>query len=222
MARRAIRGLYAITPDTPDTDVLLAKVRQVLAGGARVLQYRNKSPSAALKREQASALLALCREHRVPLIINDDVALACTIDADGAHLGATDGDLVEARKQLGPSKLLGATCYQQIALAHTAKRAGADHVAFGGFFRSSTKPSSAARTPLTLIAEAKAQVDVPIVAIGGITHDNALELIGSGADAIAVISALFDAPDVAASAQRFVALWPSANPAAQPQAGQPT
>ena len=198
----SIRGLYAITPDTADTETLVRKVRLALAGGARIVQYRSKSQDAPLRRQQSLELLALCREARVPLIVNDDVALALDIGADGVHLGRDDGDLRAARAALGPGRLLGASCYDRIELAAQALADGADHVAFGSVFGSPTKPG-AVRAPLTLFAEAKARFGVPAVAIGGITADNVQSVIDAGADAAAVITAVFDAPDVEAAARRL-------------------
>lgn len=201
-----IRGLYAVTPDIADTAELLAKVDSALAGGARLLQYRNKAADAALRLEQAPALLSLCRKRRVPLIINDDLALATSLDADGLHLGAEDGPLAAARSTLGPGKLLGASCYNQIGNALNAARDGADYVTFGSFYPSSVKPG-AVPAPLALLQEARRRVALPLVAIGGITLDNAPQLIAAGADSIAVISALFGAPDVRVAARRFAALF---------------
>lgn len=200
------RGLYAITPEEPDTDRLLIRVRAALAGGAAAVQYRSKDASRALRREQAGALAALCREYRVPLIVNDDVDLARAAGADGAHLGADDGDLAAARRQLGPDKLLGASCYHRLDLAIAAKEAGADHVAFGAVYASPTKPA-AVRVPLALFADARRAVGLPLVAIGGITPENAAAVIAAGADAIAVISAVFDAPDVTVRARDFQRLF---------------
>jgi len=197
-----IAGLYAITPDEPDADVMARKVREALAGGAGALQYRNKSANEALRRAQAATLLGLCRTAGVPLIINDDLELALAIGADGVHLGREDADLAAARAKLGKKKLLGASCYDRLDLALSASEHGADYVAFGSAFPSSTKPA-AVRAPLALYGEAKARIDLPVVAIGGITHENAHEVIEAGADAVAVISALFDAPDVKAAALRF-------------------
>src|SRR5262249_5338269 len=139
--------------------------------------------------------LALCRAAGVPLVVNDDLDLARSLGADGVHLGREDAAIAEARAQLGPGRILGASCYDRIDLALAARRAGADYVAFGSAFPSATKPG-AVRAPLALYREAKARVDVPIVAIGGITRGNARSLIDAGADAVAVISALFDAPDI--------------------------
>src|SRR4051812_33326966 len=129
-----VSGLYAITPDEADTGALVARVEQALQGGARLLQYRNKGASADLRREQATALLPLCRAHGVPLIINDHLGLALDVGADGVHLGAEDGDLPAARRALGPVRLLGASCYNRYELALAARAAGADHVAFGAAF----------------------------------------------------------------------------------------
>lgn len=201
-----IAGLYAITPDIADTADLLRRARAALSGGARVLQYRNKTASPALRHEQALALQVLCMEFTVPLIINDHLDLALAVDAAGLHLGGDDGDIAAARTKLGPRKLLGASCYDRIELAHSAVAAGADHIAFGSFFASSVKPD-AVRPPLDLITRAKKQFRLPVVAIGGITPHNAPRLIAAGVDAIAVISAVFTAPDIAAAAGEFQALF---------------
>jgi len=205
--KAAVEGLYAVTPDIADTAELLVKVEAALAGGARLLQYRNKRAGAALRLEQARALAALCRARGVPLIINDHLDLATAVDAAGLHLGSEDGVFARARAQLGPDKLLGASCYDRLENALEAVRAGASYVAFGGFFPSSVKPH-ARRAPIALLREARRRLTLPVVAIGGITLDNAPELIAAGADAVAVISALFSAPDIRAAAQRFSALFP--------------
>jgi thiamine-phosphate pyrophosphorylase len=201
-----IRGLYAVTPDIADTADLLFKVKAALAGGAGFLQYRNKAADAALRFVQAQALLAVCREYRVPLIINDDLALATALDADGVHLGAGDGSLAAARSRLGPDKLLGASCYNRLEVALAAVRDGANYVAFGSFFASGVKPG-AVRAPLELLHEAKRHLKVPVAAIGGITLDNAPQLVAAGADSVAVISALFAAPDIRAAASGFNAVF---------------
>lgn len=201
-----IAGLYAITPDLADTEDLLRRVRAALAGGARVLQYRNKTATPELRLAQARALQSLCAEFAVPLIINDDVALAIAVDAAGVHLGGADGDLAAARARLGPGKLLGASCYDRIELATAAINAGADHIAFGSFFASGIKPD-AVRPSVDLIARAKQQYKLPVVAIGGITPQNAPQLLAAGVDAVAVITALFAAADVAATANEFQLLF---------------
>lgn len=202
----AIKGLYAITPETNDTALLLDKTQAALRGGAALVQYRSKSADIALKHEQANELLELCRGFHVPLIVNDDVRLAALIDADGVHVGENDARLMEARINLGPDKIIGVSCYQDLARALRFETEGADYVAFGSFYPSSTKPG-AQPCPLSLLTEAKAKLHLPIVAIGGITLENARPLIDAGADAVAVISALFDAADVAACAQEFANLF---------------
>ena len=201
-ARSRIAGLYAITPEQADTARLAREVEAALAGGARVVQYRSKSPDAALRRAQAEALAAVCRRALVPLMVNDDLELALAVGADGVHLGRDDGEIAAARARLGPHKLLGASCYARMELAERAVAAGADHVAFGSVFPSPTKPD-AVRSPLTLFAEARARLAVPLVAIGGITPENATAVIEAGADALAVITAVFDSPDITASAALF-------------------
>lgn len=200
--KRGISGLYAITPDTIDTPGLLAKVEAALSGGACLLQYRNKTASAALRLTQGRALLALCWEYQVPLIINDYLELALALDAHGLHIGGEDGSIPEARNRLGPDKILGVSCYGRIENALAAAGAGATYVAFGGFFPSKVKPG-AARTPVELLGEAKRGLKLPVVAIGGITLDNAPALLAAGADSVAVISALFEAPDIRDVARRF-------------------
>lgn len=195
------RGLYAITPDEHDTPRLLARVARVLDGGASVVQYRNKVADDRLRHDQGAALLTLCRERGVPLIVNDDWRLAHAIGADGAHLGRDDGDIALARAALGVGAVLGVSCYNEESRAVAAAQAGADYVAFGAFFPSPTKPNAprASRALLT----ATAQLPALRVAIGGITPDNAGALIAAGADLIAVISGVFDAPDPAAAARAY-------------------
>ncbi len=201
-----IAGLYAITPDLADSADLRRRVQAALRGGAQVIQYRNKTAAPALRAEQARMLQILCAEFNVPLIINDHAALAAETGAAGLHLGGDDGDIAAARAQLDPDKLLGASCYDRIELAQAAIAAGADHIAFGSFFPSTVKPG-AVRPPLDLLTRAKARYGVPVVAIGGITLDNAPQLIAAGADAIAVISAVFSAPDVEKAARAFQSLF---------------
>jgi thiamine-phosphate pyrophosphorylase len=203
------RGLYAVTQDEADTSKLLAAVEAALNGGAVMVQYRNKSADAATRRLQAAALLPRCRARGVPLIVNDDAALARDIGADGAHLGAEDGDIAAARQLLGPARWLGVSCYNRIEFAENALAAGADYVAFGSFFLSATKPG-AVRAATTLVSDAKRRHNqVPVAAIGGITRENAPALIAAGADWLCVISALFQAPDIESAARSFSALFPA-------------
>ena len=200
-----IKGLYAITPDEPDTLELLRKVRLVLLGGARLLQYRNKAADKAVRLEQARALRELTHEFVVPLIINDDVMLAQRVAADGVHLGGSDGNLADARAVLGSGKLIGMSCYNRLALAREAVSRGADYVAFGSFFASTVKPDAVAAAP-DLLRQARREIAVPLVAIGGITVDNGALLLEAGADALAVISAVFGAKDIQGAARQFANL----------------
>ncbi|MBI4289894.1 MAG: thiamine phosphate synthase [Betaproteobacteria bacterium] len=206
-AQDRIRGLYAITPEESDSAVLAARVRRALSGGARVVQYRSKHPERALRISQAALLLGLCRSAGAMLIVNDDIDCAIEIGADGAHIGREDGDTAAARARLGPASVLGVSCYNQLDLALAAEQAGADYVAFGSMFASGTKPA-AVRAPLELITRARARLRVPIVAIGGITPENAGSVVAAGADAVAVISAVFDADDVEAAAAAFSRFFP--------------
>lgn len=195
-----LRGLYAIT----DAQLLaggrlLPYVEAALQGGVRLLQYRDKSTDKAQRFEEASALRALCAEYQADLIINDDLALAAQLGV-GLHLGQTDGSLAAARAQLGPAAIIGATCHAQLELAEHAVQQGASYLAFGRFFNSQTKPGAPAATP-ALLAEARARFALPLVAIGGVTLDNAAQLISPGADLVAVVHALF-AADTALDVER--------------------
>lgn len=207
---RGRRGLYAVTPDEADTARLLALVRPVLAGGAALLQYRNKRAAPDLRCAQARAVLGLCREYGVPLLINDDLALALAIGADGVHLGRDDGDVAAARRALGVGRLLGVSCYDEWARAERGARAGADYVAFGAMFASPTKPL-APRAPLELVTRARRELGVAVATIGGITLDNAPALVAAGADLLAVITDVFAAPDPAARTRAYRALFATAD-----------
>ena len=206
MNKPKVRGLYAISPDLSDTGDLLDKTQQVLAGGARLIQYRNKSASGALRREQAGLLLQLCREYQIPLIINDHIELAAALDADGVHVGRCDISISEARRQLGQDKIVGASCYNNLNLAFWAEESGADYVAFGAFFPSLTKTDT---VPVStqLIDQAKQKITVPVVGIGGIRLTNAATVIQSGCDAIAVCNDLFATKNVEARAKQYARLF---------------
>ncbi len=200
-------GLYAVTPDGLETPRLLMLAEAALAAGIPLLQYRDKNGDAARRLEQAAALLALCRRYGARLIINDDVALARQVDADGVHLGGEDGDLAAARALLGPDKLIGASCYADFARAQAAAAAGANYVAFGAIYPSPTKPL-ARRASLELIAQARRELPgVQVAAIGGITLDNVAPVIAAGAQFVAVITDLFEAPDVTARAAAYQRLF---------------
>lgn len=204
--QQKLRGLYAITPEDPLLPRLSALAAAALQGGARLLQYRNKTAPPPLRRAQAAEMLRLCHAHDALLIVNDDLPLALEINADGVHLGRDDhGDdlnaLQAARAALGPHRILGISCYADLQRARTATQAGADYLAFGSMYPSSTKPQA----PLAgheLLSAARA-LGLPIAAIGGITLENAAQTIAAGADMLAVISDLFDAPDIAAQARAY-------------------
>lgn len=199
-----LRGLYAITPDDSDRAGLLDRVYEALDGGVVALQYRNKKLPPWHRLGEAKAFAALCRTKGVPFIVNDDVEIALAAGADGVHLGRDDGDVAAARSKLR-GKLLGVSCYDSLEAARAAVAAGADYVAFGSVFPSATKPA-AVRAPLALFAEARA-LGVPLAAIGGITLHNASQVIGAGADLVAVITDLFDAPDIARRARAYADLF---------------
>lgn len=203
-----IAGLYAITdpaltpgPRLPDA------VRAALDGGAGIVQYRNKPADTASRLREAEALNALCRDAGALFLVNDDMLLAQAVGAHGVHLGQRDGAIDEARALLGADAVIGQTCHASLDLALSAQAAGADYVAFGRFFPSRTKPD-AAPASLGLLPRARGVLDIPIVAIGGVTVDNAPELLRRGADAIAVIHGLFSADDVRQRARRFQQLFP--------------
>jgi thiamine-phosphate pyrophosphorylase len=203
-AGELIRGLYAITPEVADTGELVGLVAAALRGGASVVQYRAKFADAALKREQGRALSALCRQFEVPLIINDDWRLALDVDAAGVHIGANDGDPVAVRAAIGPGKILGVSCYHRLELAERVI-AMADYVAFGSVFPSRTKPA-AVRADLGLFREVRRR-GWRSVAIGGIDAGNAHAVIEAGADAVAVISAVFGVEDVEGAARGISGLF---------------
>jgi thiamine-phosphate pyrophosphorylase len=201
----SISGLYAITPECPDTEELLRKVSLALDGGASAVQYRSKHAPHALRRAQAGALRQLCRA-RVPFIVNDDIALAKEIDADGVHLGRGDALISESREVLGAGRMIGASCYDDLGLALQRRREGADYVAFGSFYPTVNK-ASAVPVALSILREAKLTLSPPVVAIGGIRLENARQVIDAGANAVAVISGLFDTRDISGTARQFVQLF---------------
>ncbi len=200
-----LKGLYAITPDERTERRLVAQIEQALSGGVRVIQYRRKLTAASARASEAAALLALCRRYGARLIVNDDPHLALAIRADGVHLGREDGAVAPARALLGPASLVGVSCYDSYARAEQAVAAGADYIAFGAMFPSPTKPQ-APRAPVELIARARV-LGVAVAAIGGISLANAPALLAAGADLLAVITDLFDAPDITARARDYLKLF---------------
>lgn len=198
------RGLCLITPDDPDPSQLFARTRPLLAF-ASCLQLRNKAMDADALRVAGIALRSACKDTGVPLLINDDAALAAELGADGVHLGEHDGDIASARRLLGDDAIIGASCYDDIERARRLAAEGASYLAFGAFFPSPTKPN-ARRASLQLLRDS-AHLGLPRVAIGGITPDNAPSLVDAGADLVAVISGVFDAPDPVAAARAYLSLF---------------
>jgi thiamine-phosphate pyrophosphorylase len=201
-----VRGLYAITPDELSSDSLIAGVADAVEGGARLVQYRRKHAAGSARLVEAKAIAEICRARGALFIVNDDPWFAAEVGADGVHLGRDDGPVAAARAILGERSVVGVSCYDRLDLAVAAERSGADYVAFGSFFPSSVKPG-AVRPPVRLLIEARAALSCPIVAIGGITLDRAAELVTAGADALAVISDIFQAGDVSARACAYARLF---------------
>jgi thiamine-phosphate pyrophosphorylase len=191
---RQLRGLYAITPDIVDITLLVAKVEAAIAGGAQIIQYRNKTAPQSLKRKQAAMLSRVCDGGGALFIVNDDVALARHVGAAGVHLGEDDTEIGRARATGGKAMLIGVSCYNDLARAKRLVAEGADYIAFGSFHPSPTKPGARRAEP-ALLHRAKS-LGVPVVAIGGITAANGRALVEAGADALAVISAVFDHDDL--------------------------
>lgn len=206
MVKTRLCGLYAVTPDCSDGQRLLADVEAALAGGCRIVQYRDKISTKPEQLARAKALRDLTRRYGATLLINDDIALAVLVGADGVHLGQDDGHLIAARAILGPDKILGASCYADLTLAKTAAAAGVDYIAFGAAYPSPTKPDAPC-AGADLYTRARRELDCAICAIGGITLANAPPLIAAGADLLAVITDLFSAPDIAARAAQYQRLF---------------
>jgi thiamine-phosphate pyrophosphorylase len=201
-----LRGLYAITPEISDTTRLLIQTEAALSGGVHLLQYRAKTLPAAQRKQQASSLLKLCADFNCPLIINDDPYLAAEIGAHGVHLGQSDRQIALARKLLGPDAIIGITCHDSLTLAKKAQQAGANYLAFGAFYPSTSKPL-AKPAPLSILSQAKQACGLPVVAIGGITKFNAEALIEAGADMLAVINSIFTSDDIQAQCSHFQDLF---------------
>ena len=201
-----MRGLYLVTPDWDDTAKLVVTTELALRGGAALVQYRHKNASAELRQEQAERLLALCRRYRRPLIINDHIELCLAIGADGVHVGGTDTSVEQVRVALGPSKIVGASCYGSMELAHTAYQTGASYVAFGGFYPSRVKKYPVT-TSVEIIAKSKTEIALPVVVIGGMTAANASPLVAAGADMVAAISSVYLADTPEAAAREFTRLF---------------
>ena len=197
-----IKGLYAITPDMADLNTLIQKTQLAIEGGAFMVQYRSKIHDRDVKMQQCAAILRLCREYKIPCIVNDDVDMCRILEADGVHLGEKDDNIADVRRILGEDAIIGSSCYDQLNRAKQAQNEGASYVAFGAMFETLTKPH-APRATLELLREAKSQIQIPVVAIGGITMNNAHDVIETGIDAIAVINSLFEAKTIKETAETF-------------------
>ncbi|MDH3670652.1 MAG: thiamine phosphate synthase [Gammaproteobacteria bacterium] len=202
-----LAGLYVIA-DTSLIEAarLIDSVALAIAGGAHVIQYRDKAGDRESRLRQATALARLCENQRVPLIINDDPELAADVGAAGVHLGRTDPSVTKTRRRLGSRAIIGISCYNQLELALAAEAEGANYVAFGSFYSSTTKPKAVRAAP-TLLRTAKRQLNIPVVAIGGITPENGAALINAGADSLAVIQGVFKQTDIRQAAYRYALLF---------------
>lgn len=201
-----MKGLYLVTPDWDDTKKLLDVTEAGLRGGAALVQYRHKTASAQQRKEQAAQLQALCRRYARPFIINDFVELCIELDADGIHVGGTDASVAQVRAAVGPSKIVGASCYGSMQLARDAYQAGASYVAFGGFYPSRVKKYEVTTQP-EIVAQARKEIPVPNVVIGGMTQENSAPLVKQGAHMVAAISSVYMVDDPEAAARGFAALF---------------
>ena len=200
-------GLYAITDSRLIPGEHLAeRVGQAIAGGAVMVQYRDKQGSAGERHRDAAVLVELCRQHDIPLIINDDIELACRVGAAGVHLGRDDDSVGQARRRLGDHAIIGVSCYNRLEAAQHACDTGASYIAFGRFFPSATKPAAVSARPALLTA-ARAHCRLPIAAIGGITPENGSGLVAAGADLLAVVHGVFGQADIEAAARRYATLF---------------
>ena len=199
---RIIKGLYAITPDCDDTPLLVDKVAEAVESGVSILQYRNKVATAQLKKQQATLIKDICDQRKVPFIINDDVALCDTLDADGVHLGKYDSTIDDVRQILGPDKIIGISCYNDGKRVETMLSKACDYVALGACFPSSTKPN-APHASSEFIKKVMTQTSKPVVAIGGINLDNCRSVLNCGVSAIAVVNEIFTSQDISQTVKTF-------------------
>ena len=200
-----IKGLYAVTPEEKDLFVLSSQVESCIKGGARLIQYRSKTLSKIEQNKQARKIKMVCDYYKVPLIINDDIELCRILDADGVHLGENDDSLEKARLILGPSKIIGVSCYNSIDRIKKAVDKGATYIALGACFPTITKPN-APTASLDLIALVLKKFKIPVVAIGGINLENIELLINEGINCVAVINSLFKTKDIEGMARQFSSL----------------
>lgn len=199
----SLTGLYGITDEQLITEKHFSqKIESALQGGAKIIQYRDKSNDQQKRFQQASRLRSLCEQYQATCIINDDIELAKAVNADGVHLGKDDNSLSKARQILGDNAIIGISCYNNLSLAIEAEKNTADYVAFGAIFSSPTKPNATV-AGLDIISSAKQQLSIPICTIGGITDENIQHVIKQGADMVAVISSLFSVLDIRYTAKNL-------------------
>lgn len=204
---KSMKGLYIVTPDWDDTARMVEVTEKALKGGAEIVQYRHKTATPELRKEQAKALQALCRRYGKPFIINDYVDLCLELDTDGIHVGGTDAPVKKVRAAVGPGKIVGASCYGDIELARKATRDGASYVAFGGFYPSRVKKYPVT-TPQNIVSDWKKEMpSMPVCVIGGMNVDNATPLVNLGADMVAVVSGVYFQEDPEKVAGQFAALF---------------
>ena len=202
-----MKGLYIVTPDWDDTAKLVDVTEKAIKGGTKIVQYRHKTATPELRREQAKALQAVCKRYKVPFIINDHVDLAMELDADGIHVGESDEAVAAVRSRVGPKKIVGASCYGDMDLVRKAHKAGASYIAFGGFYPSRIKKYPVT-TELDIVRQMKKEIpELPSCAIGGIDHQNAVPLVERGVDMICVISSVYFADDPEAAARKFAKMY---------------
>ena len=205
--KNKLSGLYALTdPNVFQQQSCTVVTQQLIEGGARIIQYRDKISTEKTRRENATQIKKLCAAANIIFIINDDIELALATEADGVHLGKKDAAITKARKLLGKDKIIGISCYNRLDLARDAEQAGADYIAFGSFYTSATKPDALPAKP-KLLTQARQKLSIPICAIGGINSNNAEPLLTAGADMLAVITALYNTPDIRQNVKRFSSLF---------------
>jgi len=208
-ANERLRGLYVITDPALSQQRHLpveTMVDAAIRGGARIVQYRNKTSAPERRLRETQAIAALCRDANVLFLVNDDIELALAAKADGVHIGQRDASLTHARSLLGSTRIIGVTCHDQISLALAAQDAGADYVAFGRFYPSLSKPE-APPASLAILRQAHERLRIPVAAIGGITPTNAPALLELGVAMLAVIHGVFGAEDIAAAADEYARLF---------------
>ncbi len=197
-----MQGIYAITPDEDNDDLLLNKIIIAIKGGIRIIQYRHSTATHDVCLRQALSIATICKAHHVMLLINNHIDIAKTCSASGVHLGINDTPITTARAQLGNDAIIGATCYNSLERAKVAQKSGANYIAIGAIFPSPTKPN-APQCSLEKLRTIKQKINLPLIAIGGINFENAQSVLATGVDCIAMVSGLFDTQDITANCQKL-------------------